>query len=77
MDRQKVATINIRKKYLEGREKRSKMRGFPHSDDPEAPTEELRAWSPRAGPNDIGPMKGALRVMKPGLISNDIKPDET
>jgi len=52
----------------------------PHGDEPEVPTEELWAWSPRAGPNDIGPMKGALRAMKPrveGLTSNNVKSNET
>ncbi len=54
------------------------MQWFPHGDEPEELMgEELQAWSPRAGPSDIGPMKGALRAMKPrveGLASNDMNP---
>jgi putative transposase len=37
MNRQKVALINIRKRYLEGeRRKKHRMRGFPHSYEPGA-----------------------------------------
>jgi transposase len=35
MDRHKVASINIRRRYLEGeRRKKHRMRGFPHSYEP-------------------------------------------
>jgi putative transposase len=76
LDRQKLASVNIYLKYL-------RMRGFPHSDDPEEAVKgELwvgvtpRGWSPVTWT----PMKGVLRAVKPrveGLIPNDIKPDET
>jgi putative transposase len=39
MNRHKVASINIRRRYLEGkrrRKRRARMRGFPHSNEPEA-----------------------------------------
>jgi len=49
-----------------GSGKEPRMRGSPHGDDPKASMRvELWAWSPRAGPNDIGPMNGALRAMEP------------
>jgi hypothetical protein len=38
MNRHKVASINIRRKYLEEKrrkEKKTRMRGFPHSNEPE------------------------------------------
>jgi len=38
MGRHKVASINIRRRYLEGkrgRKRRARMRGFPHSNEPE------------------------------------------
>jgi hypothetical protein len=40
MNRHKVASINIRRRYLEnrkrkGRKRRARMRGFPHSNEPE------------------------------------------
>jgi putative transposase len=59
------------------------MRGFPHSDDPEKAMMgelwvgvTLSGWSPVIWI----PMKGVLRAVKPreeGLISSDIKPNET
>jgi pantothenate kinase len=37
MNRHKVASINIRRRYLEGeRRKKHRMRGFPHSYEPGA-----------------------------------------
>jgi hypothetical protein len=38
MNRHKIASINIRRKYLEGKrrkKRRARMRGFPHSNEPE------------------------------------------
>jgi hypothetical protein len=40
MNRHKVASINIRRRYLEnrkrkGRKRKTRMRGFPHSNEPE------------------------------------------
>jgi hypothetical protein len=38
MNRHKVASINIRRRYLEGKrreKRRARMRGFPHSNEPE------------------------------------------
>jgi hypothetical protein len=34
MNRHKAASINIRRRYLEGK-RRARMRGYPHSDEPE------------------------------------------
>jgi hypothetical protein len=34
MGRHRVASINIRRRYLEGK-RRARMRGFPHSNEPE------------------------------------------
>ncbi|MDK6028612.1 transposase [Ignisphaera sp. 4213-co] len=70
MNRQKVASVNIRKRYLEGRCKEGKPRmwGFPHSNDPEASMMvELWAGVTPNGwkPMIWAPMKGALKAMKP------------
>ncbi len=35
MNRHKVASINIRRRYLENRKRKTRMRGFPHSNEPE------------------------------------------
>jgi putative transposase len=49
MNRHKVASINIRRRYLEGK-RRVRRRGFPHSNEPEE-TMKVELWvgSPRAG----------------------------
>ncbi|MGC8983486.1 MAG: hypothetical protein ACP5KA_07045 [Desulfurococcaceae archaeon] len=70
MDRQKVASVNIRKKYLEGggKGKKPKMRGLSHSYDPDASmTVELWVGVTPSGrkPMMWAPMKGALKTMKP------------
>jgi putative transposase len=76
LDRQKLASINIYLKYL-------RMRGLPHSNDPEKAVKgELWAGVTPSGRSPVtwAPMKGALRAVKPraeGLISLDIKPNET
>jgi len=76
LDRQKLASVNIYLKYL-------RMRGFPHSDDPEEAVKgELWVGVTPSGRSPVTwtPMKGVLRAVKPrveGLVSSDIKPDET
>jgi putative transposase len=75
LDRQKLASINIYLKHL-------KMRGFPHSNDPEETMKELWAgvtpsgwslviWIPMKRGSEGSEAKGR------GLISNNIKPYET
>ena len=60
-----------------------KMRGFPHSSDPEEAVKgELWAGVTPSGRSPVtwAPMKGVLRAVKPrveGLISSNIKPNET
>jgi putative transposase len=76
LDRQKLASVNIYLKYI-------KMRGFPHSYEPERTMMEelwvgvtLSGWSPVMWI----PMKGILRAVKPrveGLVLFDTKPYET
>ncbi len=36
MNRQKAASINIRRRHLEGKRRKTRVRGFPHSGEPEA-----------------------------------------
>ncbi|MGC9067998.1 MAG: zinc ribbon domain-containing protein [Thermoprotei archaeon] len=86
MNRQKVASINIRRRYVEGGRKRggrkARMRGFPHSYEPE---ESMRVelwvgvtlsgrspviWIPMKRDPEDDDAKGE------GLISNYIKPYE-
>ena len=74
LDRQKVAAVNIYLRYL-------RMRGFPHSYDPERVKGELWVGVALRGRSPViwAPMKGALRAVKPreeGLISSYIKPNE-
>jgi hypothetical protein len=59
------------------------MRGFPHSSDPEKKVKgELWAGVTPSGRSPVtwAPMKGVLGAVKPrveGLVSSDIKPNET
>ncbi len=53
MDRYKVAAINTRRRYLEGKRGKTRMQGFPHSDEPEESMKvelwvgiTLSGWSP-------------------------------
>jgi putative transposase len=74
LDRQKVAAVNIYRRYL-------RMRGFPHSYDPDETKGELWVGVALRGRSPVirAPMKGALRAVKPreeGLISSYIKPNE-
>jgi hypothetical protein len=61
----------------------ARMRGFPHSDEPEKAVKvELWVGVTPSGRSPVIwiPVKGVLRAVKPrveSLISNDIKPDET
>jgi hypothetical protein len=43
MNRHKVASINIRRRYLEGK-RRARRRGFPHSNEPEE-TMKVELWA--------------------------------
>jgi len=85
MGRHKVASINIRRRYLEGkrrRKRRARRRGFPHSNEPEISMKvELWVGVTPSGRNPVIwiPMKRILRALKPreeGLIK-DVKPNET
>ncbi len=85
MDRHEVASINIGKRRLEGvrggRRRKTRMRGFPHSGEPEASMGvELwvgviqGGWSPVIWIS----MKGVLRAVRPreeGLVFTE--PSET
>ncbi|MGB9730011.1 MAG: hypothetical protein ACPL1B_09125, partial [Thermoprotei archaeon] len=84
MDRQRVASINIRRRYLEKRRrgKKPRMRGFPHSYEPESSMRvELWVGVTLSGRSPVIwiPMKGDPEgddVKGEGLISNYIKPNE-
>jgi hypothetical protein len=53
MNRHKVASINIRRRYLEGK-RRARMRGFPHSNEPEETMkEELRVGVTPSGRSPV------------------------
>jgi putative transposase len=76
LDRQKLASVNIYLKYI-------KMRGFPHSYEPERTMmEELWVGVTLSGWSLVMwiPMKGIPRAVKPrveGLVLFDTKPYET
>jgi hypothetical protein len=56
MNRHRVASINIRRRYLEGK-RRAGMRGFPHSNEPEE-TMMVELWAgghPELEPCDMDP----------------------
>ncbi|MGB9728896.1 MAG: Tfx family DNA-binding protein [Thermoprotei archaeon] len=84
MNRQRVASINIRRRYLEKRRrgKKPRMRGFPHSYEPESSMRvELWVGVTLSGRSPVIwiPMKGDPEgddVKGEGLISNYIKPNE-
>ncbi len=69
MNRQKNAAVNIRRRYLEGGGRKNKMRGFPHSNEPEDTMKvELWAGVTQSGPRLMtwwGDEKPHMKPMKP------------
>jgi hypothetical protein len=80
INRHKAASINIRRRYLEGK-RRAGMRGYPHSNEPEI-SMRVELWvgvTPSWSPVIWIPMKWDPEGRKPREegLSKNIKPNET